>query len=237
MVISQKLEELLSQTDDPALIRYAFENLGRDVPTSAAHYNRITSLRQKLLRQQKQQVAASLEQKGIAADDILLRRMSPLYSGGADRLIKGLGDPNGVIRQVAATQIAERQSSFSDAERRRLARALVRLLRDPKLETAAAAHAALVKLAHGDDYGPAPNATPAEVAEAMREWNRGFSAEGDVADERVAKGLLALAQSLEHRGRPEAAMQRYRDICERFGESDAAREAQARLDALETPAR
>ena len=233
MVLSQKLEEMLNHTNDPAMIRYAFENLGRDVPASAAHYSRIANLRQRLLGRQQEQVTGSLEQKGIVADEILLRRMAPLFSAGADRLQKSLGDPNAVIRQVAAMQVQERQTEFSDVERRRLARALVRLLRDPKPEPAAAAHAALVKLAEGDDYGPGAGASASEVTAAMREWNRAFTAEGDVPDERVAKGLLALAQSLEHRGRKEAAAQRYRDICERFPDCPAAQEAQQQLDSLE----
>jgi hypothetical protein len=233
MVLSRKLEDMLSETSDPAMIRYAFENLGRDLPKNAAHYQRIATLRQRLLSRQKQQVAEALVQQGIAADDILLARMAPLFNAGADRLNKALGDPNSVIRQVAAMQIDDRLAEFSELEKRRLARSLVRLLNDARPEPAAAAHAALRKLADGDDYGPAPGATPAEIAEAMREWNRAFNSAGDVPDERVAKSLLALARSLEHRGRKEAATQRYRDICERYPESAAAKQAEKQLELLE----
>ncbi len=128
---------------------------------------------------------------------------------------KALGDPNAVIRQVAAMQIEKRVEEFSELERRRLARSLVRMLRNARPEPAAAAHAALRKIADGDDYGPAPGATPAELAEVMREWNRLFASSGDVGDERVAKGLLALARSLEHKGatrRPPSAIATFANV-------------------------
>jgi hypothetical protein len=47
-VISSRLNTLLNQTDDPRMIRYALENIGRDVDTHAPHYRSIRSLLHRL---------------------------------------------------------------------------------------------------------------------------------------------------------------------------------------------
>jgi hypothetical protein len=50
-VISHRLSTLLKQTDDPALIRYALENIGRGVDKADPHYGSVQSLTNRLRNQ------------------------------------------------------------------------------------------------------------------------------------------------------------------------------------------
>lgn len=56
-VISHRLSTLLKQTDDPALIRYALENIGRGVDKADPHYGSVQSLTNRLRNQFGRRIA------------------------------------------------------------------------------------------------------------------------------------------------------------------------------------
>lgn len=58
-VISSRLNTLLRQTDDPRMVRYAVENIGRGVDTTAPHYRSIQSLLHRLKKTFGSQVVSS----------------------------------------------------------------------------------------------------------------------------------------------------------------------------------
>jgi len=237
MMLSQRLNFALSQTDDPDSLRYALENIGRGVPQHAAHRGRIMSLRQQLLNREKVRLAHELQEQGLSSSDAVLGRMATLFSSTSEGLRKALGDSNSALRQVAAQQIDKRAGDLTADEKRLLAPPLIHLLRDKRADTAAAAHSALCAISDGEDFGPAAGASAAAVAEAVRAWTNHWAVGSTATDERAAKSLLALAKLLAERGRKDAAIQRYQDICQRFPQSNAATQAERELQALEEPAK
>jgi tetratricopeptide (TPR) repeat protein len=233
LVLSNRLSALLSQTDDPALIRYALENIGRDVSPKATHYSRIVALRDQLAARQMQlQVRAELREQGIAPNEAILERMARLFSAPAANLRVALADPDAAIRLVAAQQIERRLAELKPDEKQSLAAALIRLLRDKRLDTAAAAHSALCALADGEDYGPRPDDTPLAVTQALRAWNKRWSVDRTPSEERAAKTLLTRAKSLEKQGRKAAAIRCYQQVRELYPTTLAAKVAERRLKTL-----
>src|SRR5947209_6201704 len=73
-----------------------------------------------------------------------------------------LADKQAEVRKAAARVVAARFPA--------LAGALIALLDDEQAEVRAEARRALVRLAHGEDFGPAADATPAQREQALERW-------------------------------------------------------------------
>jgi hypothetical protein len=79
------------------------------------------------------------------------------------KLVEKLGDPNPLVRWVAANFISQKRIP-AQVE-------LTKALADPFPEVREAARHALMRLGRGTDFGPRPLATAKEIDQAMRRWN------------------------------------------------------------------
>ena len=78
-VISSRLKTKLRESDDPRMLEYVLENLGRDVDKSAPHASRIRSLRKSLARGDGADVIAMhCKSLGVEPSSDLVRRITSL---------------------------------------------------------------------------------------------------------------------------------------------------------------
>jgi hypothetical protein len=199
MVISQKVGTMLQQNPQPALVRYALDNIGRDVPPHAMHVGYL----QQLMNQ--------------------LRPLDPSYSGlNVPMLLASLKsrDVQGAIH--AANIVASQSDKLMEFEKEDVAWALIHLLtqRAPDLRTAA--RSALVSLAQGKDCGPADDRRAADRLAAACKWSLELCPD---RFEATAESLLKTAQDLAEAGKGEAARRYYRKLVIEYAGTQAADEA------------
>ncbi|MEX2559097.1 MAG: hypothetical protein WD403_04240 [Pirellulales bacterium] len=206
LVISRKLETELSKSGDPALVQFALDNVGRDVPDDAPYARRLQKLKQSWAARFKKDLALTPQQ---AALDLKSR------------------DPES--RLTAAAAIAQFPDQFSDATRNDLAWSLVRMLSDPAPRTRHLAHQALVALAGGDDLGSPDGVAASERQKVVGRWYRHFDPD---RYEAMAQALLRSTRSLESKPGRTAATKFYRKLITDFPGTKAAEEASTRLETL-----
>lgn len=105
---------------------------------------------------------------------------------------------------------------------------LIAMLKDGELSIRQASHTALVKVAKGRDFGPAPDASPEQIDEAIvgwRTWQLEF-------EEKKASSKLKLAKQLHDKGNATAAKRWLREVVQSFPGTPSAAEAQRILDTL-----
>jgi hypothetical protein len=88
-----------------------------------------------------------------------------------DRYLSRQGEA--VVKDALRHELVEMRKSAMRviaAKMPRLGGELIDLLGDAQAEIRAAAHEALVKLSHGQDFGPPAAATPEEIAQAQAKW-------------------------------------------------------------------
>jgi hypothetical protein len=119
-----------------------------------------------------------------------------LWGVSPETLAEEFRDNDPIVRWVAV-QVAGARKYHLEGE-------LIELLSDPQPEVREAAHQALVRVARGTDFGPAPTATATERAQALRTWRTWLSLQDpsapvqslppeDLANEeasRLSKGLV-----------------------------------------------
>lgn len=206
VVISHKVGTVLSEHPDPALLRYALENIGRDVPGDAPHIGHLQALVSRL------------------------RQLDPSNSTpSVSMLVASLKsrDAQGAVQ--AANVVTAEGHKLADFEKNEVAWALIHLLthRDAKLR--AAAHEALVALAKGTDFGPANDRQPPDRIAAACRWSLEFCPE---RFEAAAESVLKSAEHLAEAGKGDAARRYYKRLVHEYAGTAAADEAAAHLKQL-----
>lgn len=224
-VISRKLDEALAENDDPAMLRYALENIGRDVPRNARYSQRLAQFRRKWARTEVAEygrVQAEIASSGCDPNDSsVARHAREIVSGKTGELLAALSndDPD---RRLAGTIVAAVRVRSGKQPRAGLVLPLVSLLNDPDPQIRRRAHDVLVAITH-DDFGPHdPNASEQDRQVAMQQWIARTL-------EPQAAAALARAEALQVRGRNEAAIKHYRKLINDFPGSRCAEEARRRL--------
>jgi HEAT repeat protein len=108
-------------------------------------------------------LALKTQKARIPSDDLMLR----LEKTTDSELLDWLQDPRPWVRCRVATQIGQKRLPA--------AKELIPLLADPSVEVRDAAHAALIRLAHGTDLGP--YLSESRVQPAIERWNEWLTAQ------------------------------------------------------------
>ncbi|HVX11430.1 MAG TPA: hypothetical protein VHC22_09635 [Pirellulales bacterium] len=199
MVITYKIESVLRENHDPALLQYAVENIGRDVPLRAPHFAHIQNLVEKL----------RLRDPENSSPNVTMI-LAQLQQGQQQQVLN------------AAEVVMTGGDKFLEFEKRQVAWALIRYIthRDPKLRRAA--RQALVTLADGTDLGPTHDQKQADRLEAAAKWSLHFDAD---RFEAAAEGLLKTARHLEDAGKRTAARRYFTKVVDEYRGTAAADEA------------
>ena len=205
MVISNKLEAMMRENPDPALLRYALRNIGRGVPAKAPHLGRLQGLVYQLRQFHPSKKTSPNVSMILAA----------VQGGNRQRIIE------------AANVVAADGDKLIEFERRLVAWPLIRLLTHRDSAVRRAAHEALVALADGEDCGPDDDRLPADRFAAAGQWSLRFDAE---RYEAAADSVLKTAQHLDDAGKPDAARRYYARLVQEYPGTSAAEEAAEQLE-------
>jgi hypothetical protein len=203
VVISHKLGAMLNENPDPALLRYALENIGRDVPVDAPHLGHLQGL---LTR---------------------LRQLHPWHSApNVSMIVASLKSRDARTAIQAANVVTAECNKLADFEKSEVAWPLIQLLTHRDAELRGAAHDALVALAKGEDYGPSNDRRPAERIAAACRWSLELCPN---RFEAAAESLLKTAEHLAQVGKDDAARRHYRRLVHEYAGTEAAAEAAGHL--------
>jgi hypothetical protein len=203
VVISQKVGMILHENPQPALLRYALDNIGRDVPPSAPHVGYLQALVNRL------------------------RQLDPAHSVPNVSMIVASLKSRDVQGAIQAAQVVTAEcGKFVKFEKHELAWALIHLLTHRDAELRAAAHTALIALAEGKDYGPASDRRPPDRVAAACSWSLELCPD---RFEAAADSVLNMAENLADAGKGEAARRYYRKLIHEYAGTAAADEAAERL--------
>ena len=144
-------------------------------------------------------------------------------------------DAGELAAKFDSPEALERWASVAAARRRRLPLQdeAILLLRDPDNEVRQEAHQTIVDWSDGQDYGPAGNATPAEVEAAVQNWQEWWTRKKDHR-EKLAANRIELARNVFKRNGL-AGQKRLQSVIDDYPETDAAEEARELLVAAATP--
>jgi hypothetical protein len=151
IVLMNKLQTLLRDCRDPYLVQMAVDHLGVGIPTNAPHWGRVDAL--------KKQVTQMLP-----ADHPIRRRQQLITSltQRQDLLAECLRSDDAEERWAAARAIQIAGLPMGDE--------LIRLIGDPEPAICQEARTALVRIARNRDFGPEPEASAEERADAASKW-------------------------------------------------------------------
>jgi hypothetical protein len=110
-VISRKLECALRETDDPAMIAYALENIGRGVPDNAPHADRLRGRKQRWTAEflrRRETIQANLQALGLPEDDLLVEKVRQLSVAEDAEVEQALRDPDLRVRLASAVALGLR---------------------------------------------------------------------------------------------------------------------------------
>jgi hypothetical protein len=203
VVISQKLGTLLRDKPEPALLQYALANIGRDVPSGAPHMGYLQALVAQIQRIDRARSAPNVPM---------------IVASLKSRDVQGAIQATNVV-------VAE-YKKLADLEKRDVAWALVQLLKHRDADLRSAAHAALVALAGGEDYGPASDRRPPDRVAAACRWSLELCPD---RFEAAANSTLKTAENLAGAGKGEAARRCYRKLVHEYAGTEAADQAAERL--------
>lgn len=197
--------------DDPYVLFYIIDHLGKDVPPSAPLYKSLVGLQQITWRRLlivplpadlqdkvKKHVSTFLLDKSSdkSKERKILQDLAPhLFKASVKEIRAKLRDSNNTVRSLAIAVV----------ERRRLPleKELVSLLDDPTLQ--GTAHRALVRLARGTDFGPTRNMSHRTQVRCIAKWQKWL------ALQQAARKDAAIAKSRELDVIPAIAPRKERD--------------------------
>ncbi len=194
---------MLRENPQPALVRYALNNIGRDVPVEAPHIGYLQALVNQLRQLGSSDAAPNLPMI-----------LASLKSRDVERAIQ------------AANVVTAERGKLVEFEKHEVAWALIHLLTHRSPELRAAAHTALVALAEGKDLGPASDRRPPDRLAAACKWSLELCPD---RFEAAAEAVLKNAESLADAGKDEAARRYYRKLIHEYAGTAAADEAAERL--------
>jgi hypothetical protein len=162
IVLSSKIESLVTQSQDPDKYRYALDNIGQGVDPNARYASYLISLRQRLAQHA---AGGGPVAGGAQAQSEQQRRaeyVRHLTRARVAQLRKALENEDPNLRWAATQVIAARGILIPEH--------VIPLLDDDEPMVREQAHVTLVRLARGADLGPELGATEEEVVEAMDAW-------------------------------------------------------------------
>jgi hypothetical protein len=231
VVISSKLENALSQSGDQGMIRYAVDNIGRDVPENAPHLARLRALRDALIRthlDRAEVIRQELAAQGIAASEQLAQQVIRYAQARPADLAAAFASP--LPEERLAATLATSQLGFepTPGQRSHLAAHLLLRLEDTDEAVRRHAESALAAL-----LGVDPTERNRLAGDPFVFWRaRREAFDRNHRLEAAARAMLSQAAALDRRGRRGPAAERYRRIVEEFPGSQAADQAAARLAAI-----
>ncbi|MGH7138042.1 MAG: hypothetical protein ACREHD_20010, partial [Pirellulales bacterium] len=208
MVITYKIEAVLRANPDPTLLRCAVDNIGRGVPSTAPHHWRLKELLAQLRRMR-------LSPAGVNVTMLLAQ----LQSHSRPAVLEALD------------LILDRASKFPDFEKVELGWNCAGLLTHRDAGVRRAAHAALVALADGQDFGPAADGSLDNRFAAAGKWSRHFD---ETRYETAAAALLKNGEHLQNAGKRDAARRQYEKVSQEYPGTAAADDAAKLLDTLKS---
>jgi hypothetical protein len=249
-VLSYKLVDALSRSNDPADMDYVVENIGRDVPPGAPHQQRIMNLRDNLqelvarqrglradeIAVQEKRIARwreTLAARGYSSSDEQIRRVDALLRQGRAAVAAAADSDDVNLRRTAMLAAAVTTQALGErttAEELAVARAAVDRLTDPDIEVRRMAHDAAGRFLGDAPLGVAPD-DPAADREAQRKalHARLDRESQELVVGRQARTQLRLADQLRKAGRTDRAIDRYENIARSFPGTAAARAARERI--------
>ena len=204
VVISFKIEAVLRENPDPALVRYALKNIGHGVPSNAPHLGRLQSLLAQIRK---------LRQPHSSPNVTMV--LAALQGRDRQKLLN------------AAEVVVASCDKFLDSEKRDIAWGFIRLLTHNDAGVRGAAHQALVALADGTDLGPANDRRPADRLAAAAKWSIHVDEE---RFEAAAAAVLKTGRHLEEAGKQDAARRYYNKLVREYPGTSAADEAAELLE-------
>jgi hypothetical protein len=159
-VISSKLENAMAQTSDPAMIRYALDNIGRGVPDDAPHADRVRAVRRQLAATQarrKETIRSDLSTRSMPTDQRMVDQVSQFDRSSEAALGAAICDPDARTR-MAAVLALDRRSRYLEEGDLVCGRLLAAAAGDEDPTVQQAAREALQRLAGGIDLGNKPGA-------------------------------------------------------------------------------
>jgi len=175
--MASRLHTLVQGTNDIYLLDYVLENLGVRLPPDNPGAPRIDSMRQAALQRKLQLLWIPLAKvkRELTQQEIIQRRrenrtalkdkvesLRALSRQDMDELREKLRHLNPMVRLETVQVVA--------LKRLHLESELIDRLTDPQPVVREAAHQALILLSRGTDFGPWPQATPTQQAEAIHKW-------------------------------------------------------------------
>ncbi len=230
MVIAQRIRKMMRETHDPTALRYAVENIGRDVPKSAAHYKHLETL--KAMISNTSTLAVKLRDRGISVSERLELKAQAFTQYPASKLMQSMQSKDQETRLLATIEMACREALLDHDLRPQLGLLATNLLADPNGRVREAAHALLVQMNRGEDLGPGENPSQFELIAAIGDWRNHWATEDLDRRTRQAGILLDRGQALEKQGAVNAARTRYREVINLDPGPTLLDEATRRLDAL-----
>jgi hypothetical protein len=155
-VISNKLDNALQQSTDPAMIAYALDNVGRGVPDNAPHASRIQACKRRWAAQafkQRTVIAAALQARGLPPDEDLIEQVGDLTYASQAEVDVALRDASQRTRIAAVVALSQRGRAGISGGSTAAGRSVSDGLSDTDPVVRQLAHRVLVDLANGDDLG------------------------------------------------------------------------------------
>jgi hypothetical protein len=132
-VLAGKLINLLHAIRDPSLNQYAIDNLGRDVPATAPHYQRLIALRDRWLGQavaEKQSISQLVARHGLEQDGEFVELVLALTDAPAETILASLQTTDVKLRGAALLALIQSRYPLSEHPRRAIVRELLKLTSD-----------------------------------------------------------------------------------------------------------
>lgn len=211
--MSTKLSSLVKAADDPAVLLYVINNLGKGVPNHACFAPTVQSMRVEAMRSlasgqwqmnrmrnnhlkeiwtrkqfeliEDQIMPALMEQQEKQLTAMLFQQAS--LNLFLDKLVSE--KPSMLQKQLKNDNLLIRLVAISAVERRHLhfEEDLIELLDEAHPAVQAAARKALIGVARGTDFGPIPGASHKSIARSIEKWRHWLALQQSASPEAITK--------------------------------------------------
>lgn len=233
IVISDRLAKALAQTDDPQLIQYAVDNIGRGVPKSAPYADRLRAFRDELMQGTgSASIRSELARHGISPTKQVVETTRKIYELSPEKLMRVISGRDSRRAAAARVAVTLRRNSLPSNFQLQVAQELTE-----QLAAASPAEASSIQRTLTALYEQLSDEAPASLDGAPTltadDWQRRWEEVDSGFRTKFANNLLAEAIDVEQKTGPLSAAQRYQRVVEMFPDSTQAAEAQRRLSELD----
>jgi hypothetical protein len=234
MVIETKLYQEVYKSRDPNLVAYALNNLGRDVPQSAAHMQRLVRLRENIRIQflNRDRLRADFAKRNLPSSDSFIDKVQAQRQLTFLDLTHGMNHADKETRLAAIVETQHRSwSGISPEPRMQMAQALLENLNIGDAQTVEESHKALLALTTDNVQQMVPD-EKADAATKVRLWQQYWDAFRIKTIDQRAHSMLRLAKNLDDSGNADGAITYYKRIVKDFPRSPVAKTAKERIQEL-----